>query len=71
MLTKTKLAFVAAALLGFASSAMAAPVHGVPGPDDNGRMISTYSVLPGPDSNGRIFHTYADPNCTSCNLGSY
>jgi|HubBroStandDraft_6_1064221.scaffolds.fasta_scaffold557619_1 hypothetical protein len=71
MLTRTKLAIIAAALLGLASSASASPPHRLPEPDDSGRMLSTYSVVPGPDSRGRIYETYSDPNCRSCNLGTF
>ena len=59
MPAKTKLAIVAAALLAFASSAIAAPTHHLR------RSADGYTNA------DRVYSTYSDPYCTSCNLGSY
>jgi hypothetical protein len=77
MLTKTTLAIVAAALLGFASSAMAAPKHHA----KNVQVLraSAYtqdlrlSSAPAPRISAAPagYAGYSDIYCTSCNLGSY
>jgi hypothetical protein len=84
MLTKTTLAVVAAAVIGFASSAIAAPKHHA-GRDTlqirNERVLRAQAqdlFLSSPRASNfntvrepQGYEGYPDKYCTSCNLGSY